>query len=346
MSALAALEPVTPLIEGFLYRGQLAELIGNPGTGKTFAALAMALALATGRRWCTYGVPTAVPVVYVAAEGASGLYPRVLAWCTVNGVDPANLEGQFFVVPRAVQMGEDEHMTQAAALVKKHRAGLVVFDTRARCTVGLDENSATDQGTAIKHADELNQQTGAAVLVVHHTAATTDRGRGSTAWDGALYSSLLLTLTNKGVQIECAKHKDARSGCTHPFKMEHHTVAPKLMPGASAGQRDTMVLVGVDPMEIDLGEELTATEEKVVALVEELGGESGLTRTEIVRFGQERGIGSRSAIYKAVKELSEQGRWIKLGDKRTPKFAAASETTEAAVDEAGCGASPPPYVES
>lgn len=329
VSGLSKLEPVSPLIEGFLYRGQLAELVGHPGIGKTFAALGMTLAVASGRRWCkSYGVPSAMPVVYVAAEGASGVYARVMAWCAVNGVDHRSLEGMFHVIPRAVQMGEDDHMRQLVALVCQVGAGLVVFDTRARCTVGLEENSATDQGQAIKRADDLNQQTGAAVLVVHHTAATTARGRGSTAWDGALYSSLLMTRTDKGVQIECAKHKDAPDGCTHPFKLDNYVVAPDLMPNADAGQRSTMVLVGVDPMEIGPDEDdLTDVQEKVIELVVELGGELGLTRADIVKFGVEQKIGSRSAIYKAVRELADiRGRLVKTGRRNAERFTAAPAT--------------------
>jgi predicted DNA-binding transcriptional regulator AlpA len=102
--------------------------------------------------------------------------------------------------------------------------------------------------------------------------------------------------------------------------MEHHIVASDLMAGASVSQRDTMVLIGVDPLMIDVGEELTGIQENVVALVEELGGLIGLSRTEIWRFAQEREIGSRSAIYKAVKDL-DGGRLVKIGTKRDPKFA-------------------------
>ena len=131
MSGLASLEPVTPLIDKFLYRGQLAELVGSPGSGKTFIALGMACAVASGTRWCAQAVGQPMPVVYVAAEGASGVHARVLAWCAVNQVDPAALENMLFVVPRAVQMGEDEHIAQVAQLVAQKSAALVVFDTRA-----------------------------------------------------------------------------------------------------------------------------------------------------------------------------------------------------------------------
>lgn len=335
MSALTALEPVAPLIDGFLFRGQLAELVGKPGSGKTFAALSMALSVASGARWCGHGVPSAAPVIYVAAEGASGIRARVLAWCQTKGIDPDSLEERFHVVPRAVQMGEDDHIAQVLALVKRTGAALVVFDTLARCTAGLEENSATDQGKAIQRADMINQQTGAAVLVVHHTAVHSERPRGSSAWDGALYSLLSITRGREDITITCDKHKDAASGCDHSFTLEPHTVSVTLMPGTSDAQRSTLVLTAVDPWTVDGADTGTTwTEDVILAIVGNNGGLIGLTRSEIVTFAKEQDIG-RSSAYAAVATLSadpDHGRLQNVGDKRTPRFVVRPKAPADAVD--------------
>ncbi|NKY89049.1 AAA family ATPase [Nocardia veterana] len=84
VAELAQLEPPTPLVSGLLYRSTSAQLAGHPGTGKTFAALGMSCAIATGTRWAGHDVPEAVPVVYVAAEGTP--YARAAAWCETNGL--------------------------------------------------------------------------------------------------------------------------------------------------------------------------------------------------------------------------------------------------------------------
>ncbi|WP_409437215.1 AAA family ATPase [Mycobacterium sp. SMC-14] len=317
LSGLAEIEPVRPLITGLLARGQLADLNGAPGSGKTMAAVGMSGAVASGRRWCGHVVPERAPVLYVAAEGASGISARLHAWCEINGVAPEDIEDTFIIAPRAVQMGDDGHMAQVRDLVKRHGVALVVFDTRARCTVGVEENSATDHGRVIAHADEINSQTGAAVLVVHHTAAGSDRARGTTAWDGAVWSSLLLTRTgarkgkkSRKVEITCAKHKEWPDGCTHEFRLAGHTVSEALMPDATAAQRSTLVLAPVDPYTAEPDDErsLSVTQAEILALVAELGGGEGLTRAEIVRFAEERSIAGRSSVYAAVTALLDKGR--------------------------------------
>lgn len=319
VSKLAELEPVRPLIEGFIPRGQLADLNGPPGSGKTMTAVSMAAAIASGKRWCGHVVPQRATVLYIAAEGAAGIRARLLAWCEVNDVDPKDIEDTFIIAPRAVQMGDDGHMEQVRALVKKRGVALVVFDTRARCTVGVEENSATDHGKVIRRADDINQQTGAAVLAVHHTAAGSDRARGTTVWDGGVWSSLLLArpggnkAKSRKITLTCAKHKDWPDGCGHQFKLVGHKVSEELMPGVSAAHRSTLVLVGVDPLAADEGDDaqnLSETQADVLALVAELGGGGGLTRAEIVRFAAERDIAGRSSVYAAITALTDKGKQL------------------------------------
>lgn len=316
VSGLAALEPVRPLIEGFIPGGQLIDLNGQPGSGKTMAAVSMAAAVASGTRWCGHAVEKRAAVLYVAAEGAAGIRARLLAWCEVNDVAPKAIEDTFIIAPRAVQVGDDNHMQQVRDLVKKHNVALVVFDTRARCTVGVEENSATDHGRVISRADDINQQTGAAVLVVHHTAAGSERARGTTAWDGGVWSSLLLarvggkTSTSRKIQMTCAKHKEWPDKCTHQFKLVEHTVDEALMRGATASQRSTLVLTGVDPMTMDDDEAQSTgeTHAEILALTAELGGGEGLTKAEIVKFALERNLCSRSGAYAAITALTDKGK--------------------------------------
>jgi hypothetical protein len=318
VSGLAELELVRPLIAGFIPRAQLADLNGPPGSGKTMMAVSMAASVASGKRWCGHAVGERAVVLYIAAEGAAGIRARLLAWCEVNDVDPESIEDTFIIAPRAVQMGDDGHMEQVRKLVKKLNAALVVFDTRARCTVGVEENSATDHGRVISRSDDINQQTGAAVLVVHHTAAGSDRARGTTAWDGGVWSSLLLARVggkrskSRKIELTCVKHKDWPDKCTHPFKLVEHTVSEALMPGATARQRSTLVLTGIDPMfaedDADVAQNISETHAEILALTSELGGGEGLTRADIVKFALERGLGSRSGVYTAITALTDKGK--------------------------------------
>lgn len=323
VSGLAQLPPPTALVDGFLYRGTLAQLAGHPGDGKTFAALGMSCAVATGRRWNGADVPEALPVVYVAAEGSTGLFGRVAAWCGANEVDMSSLEDRLHVLPEPVQLGDAEQVRQLGSIVHRTGAGLVVLDTRARCTLGLEENSATEQGLAVAAAERLIAGTGATVLVVHHLGAASQRGRGSTAWDGAVYSNLILGRTAGGdVEVRCDKHKDARDGCKHQFRLQPHTVGLDVMPDADERRRSSLVLVAADPMTEDLSERNAA----VLAVIAATAGPDGLTGTQIAAFADERGVCKRTVTYEAVKALVGTAQIVngRADDMRKPLVNASS----------------------
>ena len=80
-------------------------------------------------------------------------------------------------------------------------AGLLVLDTRARCTLGLEENSATEQGLAVDSADSIRAAAACTVWGIHHTGRNGSNPRGSTAWDGAVWSDLRLTSESGTAQM-------------------------------------------------------------------------------------------------------------------------------------------------
>ena len=121
LTDLRTLPPVQPLIDGLLYRDTLGQLSGPPGCYKTFVAIAMSCALAAGESFGAFVVPKPGKVVYVAAEGVSGLETRILAWCEVWEVDPAVLRDRLFVLPLPIQLGNRVEVSQAVAVVAEVR---------------------------------------------------------------------------------------------------------------------------------------------------------------------------------------------------------------------------------
>ena len=247
LSELQNLPPVEPLIEGLLYRNTLAQLSGPPGCYKSFVAIAMSCALAAGKSFGDFVVPNAGTVVYVAAEGASGLAMRVLAWCEVWGVDVALVQERLFFLDLPLQLGDEDHVAQAAEVVAEWTRIFLVLDTRARCTLGLEENSATQQGLAIDAADSIRAAAGCTVLGVHHSSRTGTAGRGSNAWDGAVWSDLRMDGGGLQATIHCEKHKDVPAGCDHHFALIPHTVSAELMPDTFEPDRSTLVISNAAP---------------------------------------------------------------------------------------------------
>lgn len=211
LAELDALPPPSFLIDGVLPAAALALLVGPPGCGKSFLALDWALCRASGLPWQDRSVEAGA-VAYVAAEGVAGLSPRVRAWKTSRmwvGADPP-----LYILPAAVPLAEAEESAGllAALSALPSMPGLVVVDTLARSMEGRDENSAGDMGALVQGCDLIRRETGATVLLIHHTNASGERERGSTALRGAVdvQAQLKPEEGERGsLTLTCEKMKDS-----------------------------------------------------------------------------------------------------------------------------------------
>lgn len=184
-------EPPGWIVEDMLQLQGLLSVLGDSGSGKSAVIIDLLCTIASGAgSW--FGKHCAsFPVVYVAGEGFEGAVARMRSWERVNGVSVGD---RLFIVPQPVPLSDSTGAWGWIAYnARAVGAGLVVVDTLARSAVGLDENSASDMGEAITVLDKVRRTTGAAVMLVHHTARGTDRARGSNSLRGAVDSELLVT---------------------------------------------------------------------------------------------------------------------------------------------------------
>lgn len=207
---LEALPEPAWLIDGVMPQGALAELYGKPGVGKSFLALDWALSIAAGKPWQGRTVSQG-HVIYVSAEGGSGLKKRVAAWRAEHpGADVRQI--RFLMQPVNI-LKEDE---VEALIVAIRQTGLdpvlVIIDTLARCFGERDENAAKDMNVFVRGMDRIKSAfSDVTVLVIHHSGKDSTRGdRGSTALRGAADIVLELTATKGGrsLVLECEKQKD------------------------------------------------------------------------------------------------------------------------------------------
>ena len=318
--------PPRQLIGHLIYESQLAELIGEPGSGKTFVAIGMALSLASGRNLGMHNVPDRVKVLYVAAEAAESIYLRALGWWHHHKIDPQTQDGWFTVYPQPLQLGDPEHMRQVARYATENDVGLVVFDTRALVTLGLDENSSGDQGVAIEACKTLNRA-GTAVLVVHHTpkdGATGGGGRGSGAWFAAVYTSMYLKHFEQRAHLVCDKNKDRAGGCKHPLNYDDVTLAPAMMTAArTEEERSTRALITVDPFTEDTGigaSGLNPTQLSTLLAIARFAGPDGLTAAMLIGLSESmkddgHNIGASATVYRSLTTLDTHVKLVKLSPK-------------------------------
>jgi hypothetical protein len=212
LDEMLAMRPIEWLVEGIIPVGGFAVLYGPPGTGKTFIALDLALHVAAGQRWLGHDVK-AGNAVYISAEGRAGMPTRLAGLIQHN---PALRADANWFLPEPIQLLDPD---AARGLLTRFDAynlkpTLVVVDTLARCFVGGDENSSRDVGLLIATIGEIQRQTGAAVILLHHSGKPNEANnrrpseRGSSALRGAA-DTMIRIQRNKGVvELINDKQKD------------------------------------------------------------------------------------------------------------------------------------------
>lgn len=194
-----------PLIDKLLFLDSLAWLYGAPGCGKSFIAIDIAGCVGTGETWQSFPVRMRGPVLYLVAEGVSGVKQRVRAWEASMGVRMENVH----FLPIAVQASNATEWAALIEVIADLKPVLVVVDTQARVTVGMEENSATEMGRFVQRVELLRLASGACILVIHHTGRGGEHMRGSIAMDGAASTLIKVVKADDILTIECGKQKDA-----------------------------------------------------------------------------------------------------------------------------------------
>ncbi len=172
------------LIEGTLGRGAMAVLYGDSNSGKTFAAIDMAAAVARGVDWLGRSTDTGL-VVYLATESPTSVQMRLKAYQRHHGL---RVPG-FVIVRSPINLFDgDADTTAVISLVgdieSDHgvKVALIIGDTLARLVVGANENAGEDMGVVVQNIDTIRAATGAAFLVIHHTGK--DASKGMRGWSG------------------------------------------------------------------------------------------------------------------------------------------------------------------
>lgn len=190
--------------------GALVGLIGASGSGKTFLATTLAVAVATGTSFLGRRT-TKRHVLYLAPEAPRSVNNRILA---------ARREGGHSPLPIAIcagaldllQAGRPD-VDEIVATVRKNAIGLVIVDTFARILGPGDENSASDVGRIVEALGAVQREGGATVVIVHHVGKDRDRGpRGSSALFAALDVSLEVANDDGCITLKVVKSRDGICG--------------------------------------------------------------------------------------------------------------------------------------
>jgi len=310
---MLALRPPPYLIDGLLRQMDLAVLYGDPGSGKSFAALDFVMSIAALPEWRGRRVFPG-PILYVAAEGVFGLRARALAWQQRFAPDSlGHLEKCIAFIGSAVQLSDDEECGRFTALLEKRdpKPALIVFDTLSRCSAGADENSVRDMGAIVLRLDEIRQKFGCAVLLLHHSGKDGKKERGSTAIRGAADVMLRLAVKTKAnrrtgtpmiVELTCEKAKDESTPDPIHFALRVVEAVDR-----STGEvlQSCILEDDAEQAKSERSSLLTHSEREVAALIYRCFREGPASKTEIKEASSSNGI-KKSTLYAAITNLVEK----------------------------------------
>lgn len=211
--------PLRWMVRGVLPAEGLACIFGASGSGKSFLALDLCAAIASGQMWFCRKVKAA-PVVYVALEGEAGFSQRVKAWQVHHGAAlPAML--RFVMQSFDLRNAEDVEALAVAVIASGGAGGLLVIDTLNRAASGADENTSRDMGEIIDAAKSLQAHFGGLVLLVHHSGKDQSRGlRGHSSLNAALDASIEVVNLDNRRQWRIDKSKDGTDDAGQAFRLQ------------------------------------------------------------------------------------------------------------------------------
>jgi len=212
---------VDMVIENLLPLGSLVCLFGEPAKGKSFVALDMAFCISQGIPWHGLKVEQG-SVIYIAGEGLDGIAKRIKALTSKYGCDDPK---DFYLSNGSIDLADNKSVQSLLhELSGKKSIKLIVVDTMHRNFTG-DENSAKDIAMLVKHADDLKDQTGATILIVHHSGKSKQsEARGSSAFKAALDVEIKVTNEKGVVTLKNTKMKDSKL-----FEPLHFKLTTKLL---------------------------------------------------------------------------------------------------------------------
>jgi hypothetical protein len=212
-------------IGDLLGSGMLSSIYGGSGSGKTFFALDLALAIARGEAWCGRRVLRGI-VLYAAGEGHQSVLLRLAAY-RLHHFASERPALPFATIPQSINLLDPgAHVDAVVALAKQAESEwelptvLIVIDTLARSMAGGNENAPEVMGTAIRSADLLRERTGAHVCLIHHTGKADNGARGHSSLRAALDTEIEVTGLDGVRTAKVTKQRDVPIGATFAFALK------------------------------------------------------------------------------------------------------------------------------
>jgi hypothetical protein len=185
-------EPPEPIVgDGVLLDNTILEIVGEAKSKKTFLALNMSVAIASGKSFAGLNIEKQSRVLHLSAEG--GYFPtRERIQTMAKDISEEALSNIYFskYVNMSIDVDDDYHALQS--WIEKAKPDVLVLDPLIRFH-SQDENSSTAMNVVFRRFRELIDKYSLSIIIVHHTGKNTSLGgRGSSLIRGEYDSCITL----------------------------------------------------------------------------------------------------------------------------------------------------------
>jgi|GEM_PF-1330790 len=158
------------LIEKTLVKGQPCMVAGPKKGMKTSILIAMAIALATGRRFLDhFSVTRTCRVLVLSGEsGLAILQETARRICQSMGVELAEIGGLFWsdFLPN---LDDARHLDALDRMIRKTACEVLIVDPAYLCMPGSDAGNLFVQGSLLRQVSDVCQRHGVGLVLAHHT---------------------------------------------------------------------------------------------------------------------------------------------------------------------------------
>lgn len=206
--------PTSWLIKGIIPRNPtLGMIFGRSGSGKSFFSIDLALTMASGLpSWYGHKAHQS-NVLYLCAEGLTGMRKRIMAWMTDKQVSSSDIADHFRItqIPRDMSIDTPTGRATIIEALGDFKPAFIIVDTLNRFMSG-DENKTAEATLFVQGMDMLSATFGCSVCVIHHTGQgkdSQDRERGSSVFRGAIdWQFFVEQDDNRNISFSSTKTKD------------------------------------------------------------------------------------------------------------------------------------------
>lgn len=304
--------PESLLGDGLLRPGQLCLVHGADGSRKSWAALHLAVALASGQGW--FGIPSrpgGVRVGLVSLEDDEPvLLSRLDRIVACEGADEILLDMKMVIVTAPhfidpLNIADPTGIDAVAAFVSEFDLEVLIIDHLTRLHILPDERDLRPVSEPLVH---LARSAGIAIALLHHDRkAQGGTGKGGGSEQGAARGDsrltadarLIIGMKEVGKRIRFAVEKCTTSSKPDPIWLKHD---------------DSGALVVTDPP-VNAQEKASANRNALLALMQEAGQVGAGPRT----MAEKLGIHER-ALRRYAGQLVREGRIRKEGKTDTTRY--------------------------